>query len=223
MARLHQLEKSRVLHALQNPAVVDQGVFHNDVIAVGNREVLLYHAQAFHDTAAVREWAQAGLGGKAALLEISEREVSVDEAVASYLFNSQLVCPPGAGMQLVVAQECEENARVWACIQRLIADPANPISGVRVFDLRQSMHNGGGPACLRLRVVLTEAQRAAVNASSWISGERYTQLSDWVRQHYRERLDAADLADPALLDESRTALDRLTQLLGLGSIYDFQR
>jgi succinylarginine dihydrolase len=85
------------------------------------------------------------------------------------------------------------------------------------------MQNGGGPACLRLRVVLTDAERSAVNVGSWMTPERHAQLADWVRQHYRDRLEFAELADPQLLNESRTALDRLTQLLGLGAIYDFQR
>jgi succinylarginine dihydrolase len=223
LARLHELDPRRTLHALQSPDVVDQGVFHNDVIAVGNREALLYHEQAFHDPDAVLEWLQRGLDGRAVPIRVDAAEVSVADAVSSYLFNSQLVCPPGQGMQLVVAAECEENTRVWACIQRLVADPANPITGVRVFDLRQSMNNGGGPACLRLRVVLTPAERAAVNAGSWINAERHRQLEDWVTKHYRDRLSIEDLADPALLNESRTALDRLTSLLGLGSVYEFQR
>lgn len=113
--------------------------------------------------------------------------------------------------------------RAWNLIQEWIADPALPIRGVEVFDLRQSMRNGGGPACLRLRVVLTPQQQAAVHAPCWITPERHGQLVDWVRRHYRDRLVPADLADPQLLDESRTALDRLTQLLGLGSLYEFQR
>lgn len=218
IARLHQLESARVVHAQQNPAVIDQGVFHNDVIAVGNRELLLCHEQAFADAKALR----AALPG-IVFAEVPTTEVPVAEAVSSYLFNSQLVCPPGGGMLLVCAQECQENPRVWACIQRLVADPANPITGVRVFDLRQSMNNGGGPACLRLRVVLTEAERAAVNARSLLDAARHADLVAWVERHYRDRLVFEDLADPALLDESRTALDRLTQILGFGSIYDFQR
>ena len=126
-------------------------------------------------------------------------------------------------MTLVCAQECLENPRVWAVLQRIVEDRSNPIRALRVFDLRQSMHNGGGPACLRLRVVLTAAEQAAVNTKSLINAERHAQLSAWVQQHYRDRLVFEDLADPSLLDESRTALDRLTQILDLGSLYDFQR
>ena len=226
VARLHQLDPSRCHFAQQKPEVIDQGVFHNDVIAVGNREVLLYHEQAFADPAAVRDWMRRGLSGgsrDAVLLEIADSEVPVEDAVHSYLFNSQLICPPDGSMWIVAAHECEEHPRVWAAIQRLVADPANPIAGVKVFDLRQSMRNGGGPACLRLRVVLDQAQRAAVNPKAWISEALYTRLSAWAKRHYRDRLVLADLADPALLNESRGALDELTQILGLGSLYDFQR
>lgn len=225
IARLHGLDPMRTLHALQNPALIDQGVFHNDVIAVGNRELLLFHEQAFFDSAAVKAWVGEQLRGarRPVFVEVPTAEVGIEDAVKSYLFNSQLICPPGGGMWLVVAQECEENPQVWRKVQEIVADPANPISGVRVFDLRESMNNGGGPACLRLRVVLDEAQQAAVNPRSWITAERHAELLSWVDRHYRDRLVFNDLADPALLEESRTALDRLTQNLGLGSVYQFQR
>jgi len=224
VARLHQLDPGRVHYAQQKPEVIDQGVFHNDVIAVGNREVLLYHEQAFSDAVAVREWMTRGLRGRTPVfLEIRDSEVPVGDAVHSYLFNSQLICLPDDSMWIVAAHECEENPRVWAAIQRLVRDESNPIAGVKVFDLRQSMRNGGGPACLRLRVVLDQAQRAAVNPKAWMDQVLYTRLAAWANKHYRDRLVLADLADPALLQESRSALDELTQILGLGSLYDFQR
>ena len=229
VARLHGLDTARCHYAQQTPAVIDAGVFHNDVIAVGNREVLLYHEQAFVDPAGIRDWLGRQLQGSAAVLvEIAAAELSVEDAIGSYLFNSQLVCLPQAGvarppMTLICAQECQDNPRVWAAIRRVLDDPANPIDAVRVFDLKQSMRNGGGPACLRLRVVLTESERAAVNPSVWLDDALYARLCSWARRHYRDRLVLADLADPKLLDESRTALDELTGILGLGSLYEFQR
>jgi succinylarginine dihydrolase len=225
IARLHALEARRTFVAQQNPAVIDQGVFHNDVIAVGNREVLLYHQEAFLDAKALRGWVCTHFEGerRPVFIEVTSAEVGVDEAVASYLFNSQLICPPAGGMLLVVARECEEHPRVWSKIQRIVEDTANPISEMRVFDLRQSMNNGGGPACLRLRVVLNDEERQAVNSRAWVDAERFAELNVWVDKHYRDRLVFDDLADPRLLDESRSALDQLTQILGLGSVYDFQR
>ena len=99
---------------------------------------------------------------------------------------------------------------------------AEPIREVRVFDLKQSMQNGGGPACLRLRVALKEHELAAVNHGVMMTPQLYDTLVAWVDKHYRDRLSEADLADPQLLIECRTALDELTQILKLGSVYPFQ-
>ena len=93
---------------------------------------------------------------------------------------------------------------------------------MQTFDLRQSMQNGGGPACLRLRVALTPEERAAIGARIWLDDALYAALTTWVERHYRDRLAPADLADPALLMESRHALDELSRLLGLPEIYPFQ-
>ena len=85
------------------------------------------------------------------------------------------------------------------------------------------MRNGGGPACLRLRVVLTEQELARVNANFILDDQLFSRLNRWVDKHYRDELRASDLADPDLLDESRAALDELTQIMGIGSFYSFQR
>ena len=80
----------------------------------------------------------------------------------SYLFNSQLLSRPDGSMLLIVPQECQANERVWAYLQSLTSS-GGLIREVKVFDLKQSMQNGGGPACLRLRVALNETELAAVN------------------------------------------------------------
>lgn len=222
IARRHGLTPGHVVLAQQNPAVIDQGVFHNDVIAVGNRNVLLYHEQAFLNTDAVLAELDTKLQG-ADLIPVCIRtdQLPVEEAVTSYLFNSQLISLNDTEMALVVPKECEDSPRVWALLNELTEDSANPITQIRVMDLKQSMRNGGGPACLRLRVVLSETEQQAVE-HCLITPERVQTLRDWVEKHYRDELSQADLADPQLLIESRTALDELTQILQLGSIYDFQ-
>ncbi len=222
IARLHGLDAARTVIALQNPAVIDAGVFHNDVIAVGNRNVLFFHEYAFHDKARLLADVQRGLGDVALqAIEVPDAAVGVADAVSTYLFNSQLLSRPDGRMLLVVPEECRRNERVWAYIEGLLA--ANgPIAEVAVFDLKQSMKNGGGPACLRLRVVLNESEHAAVTPGVWMNDALYSRLSDWVVRHYRDRLAVADLADPQLLAECRTALDELTRILGIGSVYPFQ-
>src|SRR5206468_2602128 len=97
-----------------------------------------------------------------------------------------------------------------------------PIAEVLTFDLRQSMRNGGGPACLRLRVPLTVRERAAIHANVFLDDALAHGLETWIMRHYRDRLAPGDLADPLLLDEMYRALDELSGLLHLPRLYDFQ-
>ncbi|MEB4673868.1 N-succinylarginine dihydrolase [Enterobacteriaceae bacterium G50] len=221
VARLNQVNPNQLLFARQNPAVIDQGVFHNDVIAVSNRQVLFCHEQAFVNQPALMAELARRIPGFAPI-EVPTSRVTVADAVATYLFNSQLLSKPDGSMLLVLPAECETNPRVWRYLNGLLAQD-NPISELKVFDLRESMANGGGPACLRLRVVLTEAEYRAVNPAVLMNDNLFATLNDWVDRYYRDRLTQADLADPQLLREGREALDRLTQILQLGSVYDFQQ
>ncbi|MDG9924044.1 MULTISPECIES: N-succinylarginine dihydrolase [unclassified Pseudomonas] len=224
VARLHGLGDEGVVYAQQNPAVIDQGVFHNDVISVGNGEVLFYHQDAFLDTDKVLAELGDKLGRRGGNFQgvlVPRDAVSVDDAVRSYLFNSQLLTRADGSMLLIVPEECRNNANVWAYLQQLTSG-SGPIREVKVFDLKQSMQNGGGPACLRLRVALKEYELAAVNPGVVMTPALFDTLNAWVDKHYRDRLAESDLADPQLLIECRTALDELTQILKLGSVYPFQ-
>ena len=228
VARLHGLKDEQVVFAQQNPDVIDAGVFHNDVIAVGNGNVSFYHQLAFLNTQKVNhnlQQAMTNMGnGKMQFIEVPDDQVSVQDAVTSYLFNSQLLSLPHLNdgkMGIVVPQECLENIKVSAYLDQLIASDS-AIEEILVFDLKQSMSNGGGPACLRLRVVLNEAEQAAVNPACIMSDNLFSGLMAWTEKHYRDTLSESDLADPQLITESHRALDELTQILDLGSIYDFQ-
>jgi succinylarginine dihydrolase len=125
-------------------------------------------------------------------------------------------------VKIIAPSECEENPRVKAYLDGLLQENT-PIQQVKIFDVKQSMKNGGGPACLRQRVVLNEVELKATNPNVFMSEALFETLNSWVDKHYRDRLTADDLADPQLLIESRTALDELTQILNLGSVYPFQR
>ncbi len=222
VARLHQLDAARVVFAQQSRSAVDAGVFHNDVIAVGNQHVLFFHEQAFARKDETMAEIQDKAGFDLDLIEVAANDISLDESVATYLFNSQLITLPSGKMGLVVPQECMDSERVWAYLSELPSK--HPIIGrVEVVDLRQSMRNGGGPACLRLRVVLTDDEMQSMNRATLLDDELLQNLTSWVERHYRDRLTETDLADPLLLQESRAALDEITQLLELGSIYSFQR
>jgi succinylarginine dihydrolase len=223
VARLHKLREQHVLFIQQNPAVIDQGVFHNDVICVGNMDVLFYHEEAFLEKEATLTALQAAWPHESPLrlIEVPSSKVSVSDAVNTYLFNSQLLEWQDGRMLLVCPGECRENERVSRYLDELIAS-GGPIADVRVFDVKQSMRNGGGPACLRQRVVLNQEELAQTNPQCLINDDTHAALTTWVRKHYRDRLQESDLADPSLLRESREALDELTTILGIGSVYPFQ-
>ncbi len=227
IATQHQLwTGSGAIFIQQGRAAIDAGAFHNDVVSVANENVLMFHEQAFGDRAAAIaaiERAGAARGFVPVFLEAEADDVSLPDAVSSYLFNSQLVSMPNqAGMSLVLPGEAESNAAV----QRFVSEAVASGRGLReahYFDLRQSMRNGGGPACLRLRVVLTDTELAAIGRRGLVDEARIEALEAIVRRYYRDRLAPADLADPALLEESRAALDAIGQVLNLGSVHDFQR
>jgi succinylarginine dihydrolase len=216
IARLHGLMDSNVVFAQQNPDAIDAGVFHNDVIAVGNGNTLFYHELAFLDEDRVLADIRSRLTGtELEAVRVTSDQVPLADAVASYLFNSQLLNAPD-GMMLAVPGECREIASVSRYLDDLVKS-GGPITSVEVFDVKQSMRNGGGPACLRLRVVLSDEELNAMHRGVLLDDALYERLTTWVQAHYRE-----DLGDPMLLEEVRKALDELTGILGLGSIYDFQ-
>lgn len=221
VARLNQVNPSQVIFAQQNPHVIDQGVFHNDVIAVSNRQVLFCHEQAFAHQEKLLATLHERVRGFTPI-QVPTAAVSVQDAVETYLFNSQLLSRDDGSMMLVLPQESRDHQGVWRYLTELVkAD--NPIDELRVFDLRESMANGGGPACLRLRVVLTQDEMQAVNPAVMMNDTLFTRLNDWVDRYYRDRLTQADLVDPQLLREGREALDALSTILQLGSVYPFQR
>lgn len=235
--RLHGVKHSLLLQ--QNPDAIDLGVFHNDVIAVANANTLLYHEQAFADAEAISKIEKkytsmltergsvrsgGGLGVRSPFkkLCVKSSEVTVEEAVKSYLFNSQLVTLPDGSMAIIAPQESEDNPRVRSVLQRFQQAADNPVSQIHFLNLRESMKNGGGPACLRLRVVLTEAELAAIHPGILFTPALHEQLTAWVKKHYRETLSPADLADPQLAEESLAAQQELLSILHLEHVQNGQ-
>ncbi len=225
VARLHGLDDAHTVFAQQHPDVIDAGVFHNDVIAVGHRDVLFCHERAFLNQQAVIENLRTKSRGGIRVVTVDDADVPVADAVASYLFNSQLLSKPddpSGKLAIVVPEECRKTASVWRYLNAMV-EGGGPIDELLIFDLRESMMNGGGPACLRLRVELNVTQADAVNPGVVFTDALYLSLSAWVGKHYRDRMGDDELTDPRLVGEVRAALDELTQILNLGSVYPFQR
>lgn len=227
LARLHRLSPSRIVFAQQNPDVIDAGVFHNDVISVGHQNIFLYHERAFVNTVEVIQQLQSQMETHCQIpliaIEVKESEVTLEEAVKTYLFNSQIVTLSDQTMVLIAPEECKTSSSVSVFLKRLLENKDQPIRQVIYQEIRESMQNGGGPACLRLRVVLKKKEYDAMHPHIVLTEELYQKLVRWVEKHYRDQLLPKDLADPQLLKEGRQALDELSHLLQLGPIYSFQR
>lgn len=202
------------LFAMQSAEAIEAGAFHNDVVAVANANVLLAHPQAF----ATRQALLAELGARVTNFKLVETHVlSLEDAVASYLFNSQLVSLPAGDMALIVPFEAREHAGAWREIQTILAGD-NPISRVEVVDLRQSMSNGGGPACLRLRVPVTADARDQINPAFLLDHARLDRLIRLVETWWPEAIAPSDLADPALWEAAAAAHAALETYLNVPTV-----
>ncbi len=218
IARVHQLNPQHTVFIQQNPAAIDAGVFHNDVVSVGNGNFLMYHETAFlGGDLAVTDLCQSirdAQGWELYTMGFSEQDLPLGEAVSSYLFNSQLITRASGEMTLVCPLEVKHVVNAFRGTQRIL-EANNPVNAVEFLDLRQSMDNGGGPACLRLRVVMTEQELASVHQSVLFNDSLYARLRDWVNRNYRDELSPDDLFDPDLVDEVDTAFDELQEILEL--------
>lgn len=220
IARAHRLSPERVMFVEQSEAAITAGAFHNDVVAVANERVLFAHELAFADRDSFHDALLARLP-EAILIEVPDSEVPLADAIASYLFNAQLVTLSGAepysgpdtvdGMALIVPTECLAVASTAAWLDRLVAGNG-PIRRVIPVDVRESMANGGGPACLRLRVV---ADPAAIDPRFLADEAKLDRLAALVERHWPESIAPADLASPTLIADIEQARALLVEHMGL--------
>ncbi|HEY2515781.1 MAG TPA: N-succinylarginine dihydrolase [Polyangiaceae bacterium] len=222
LARLHALPASMCRFPRQHPGGIDEGAFHTDVLAVGNESFLMLHELAFADKDAVLRDLREALGDELFVVEATSRELPVSSAVRAYPFNSQVVTRDDGTMCIVAPEDSREDSHARAFLEKVVA-AGGPVKDVFYRDVRQSMHNGGGPACLRLRVPLGGEDASAIGANVLLDDNLHDELCAWVDRHYREKLAPGDLADPKLARETMTAMDELTHILRVGSVYDFQR
>jgi succinylarginine dihydrolase len=213
IARRHRLDPDRTIFAEQSEKAIAAGAFHNDVVAVANERVLFAHEHAFADRARLVEGCERLVPGFE-YVEVSDADVPLADAVKSYLFNAQLVTPPSGEMTLIAPAEARETASVWAWIERHIAGNG-PIRRVEVVDVRQSMANGGGPACLRLRVV---ADPATVDPRFLVDDAKLDRLAEVVRSHWPDEIDHAELEQPALIRDIEAARAALLEALDLAEL-----
>ena len=210
VARLHGLEPRRCVFIEQNPAAIEAGAFHNDVVAVANEKVLFTHDQAFADQIDAYEAIRA-VFPDLHVVEVPESQVSLEEAIRTYLFNAQLVTLPTGEMALVVPSECQESTSVWSWCERMLASNG-PIRHVIPVDVRQSMANGGGPACLRLRVV---ADPATVDARFMLDEAKAERIEAVIAQMWPETIQPDEIGTEALAAKVIEAREALLAVLSL--------
>jgi succinylarginine dihydrolase len=204
IARLHGLDPERTLFVAQSEQAIAAGAFHNDVVAVANENVLFAHEAAFEDRPSFYAELKRLLP-EVEIVEVPASAVSLEDSIRSYLFNAQLVTLPAGGMALVLPEEARETPSVWAWLQAMV-EGNGPIREIFVVDVRQSMANGGGPACLRLRVV---AEPEAVDPRFMVDESKLDRLAAVVDSEWPERIEPEDLLDPGLwtrMEGARTAL-----------------
>ena len=213
VARKHGLDPARCVFIEQNPAAIEAGAFHNDVVAVANKTVLFTHEQAFADRKDAYEAMHAAFPALH-VVEVPASAVSLEEAIRTYLFNAQLVSLPSGEMALVVPSECQESASVWAWCERMLASNG-PIRQVIPADVRQSMANGCGPACLRLRVV---ADPATVDARFLLDEAKAQRIESVIAQAWPERIEPEEIGSEKLAKTVIEAREALLAVLSLDEL-----
>jgi len=213
IARLHLLDPERTLFACQSEEAIAAGAFHNDVVAVANEHVLFVHEHAFEDQNALYD-SLCRLLPELEIIEVPASVVSLADAVKSYIFNAQLVSLPAGGMALILPEEAHETSAVWAWLQELIRGNG-PVRSLEVVDVHQSMANGGGPACLRLRVV---ADPATIDQRFMADEAKLDAIANIVSREWLVSVAPSDLADPALTSQLENARHALLSALGLAEL-----
>ena len=213
IARAHRLDTAKTLFVQQSEIAIAAGAFHNDVVAVANEHVLFTHEQAFeHPEQTYADIKR--LLPEAEIIIVPADRVSLADAIQSYLFNAQLVTLPDGGMALILPSEAQDNARVWGWLSEMVAGNG-PIRKLVPVDVRQSMANGGGPACLRLRVV---ADPATVDPRFIANEDKLDQIASVVAAYWPESIVPDQLGDASLMDQVRAARMALLTMCDLTAL-----
>ncbi len=210
VARRHGLDPGRCVYVEQNPEAIAAGAFHNDVVAVANERVLFAHARAFADQEGAYSAIRAAFPALE-VIEVPEEAVSLEEAIRTYLFNAQLLTLPEGEMALVVPEECRDSPAVWAWCGQMLATNG-PIRRVIPVNVRESMANGGGPACLRLRVV---ADPHTVDQRFLLDEAKAQRIEEVISEMWPEHIEPRDIGDPGLARQVEAAREALLGVLAL--------
>jgi len=191
-------------------------VFHNDVISTAHEHLWFMHEVAFENVdASLGEIEAAYLrqtGRNLRIIVVGSDELPLPVAVQTYLFNSQIITLPKADprepsrFHWIAPQQCEKTLETNQLLQRWQKDRELSLEKVHYVSLQESMANGGGPACLRLRISLNREQLAALPPRIFLDAEQYHRVHDWIVKWYPEQLALSDLADATLVEHFQQAV-----------------
>ena len=220
---MHQLDPDRVLFLKQNEQAINAGSFHNDIVSLANEEVFIFHQEAFADRVELERILHHLKDHVKGFhpIEILSEDISLDDLVSSYLLNSQLITVKNNEMMMLLPEEVQNHSNCMRWLEEIKS--SSPIKHIEFVDIRQSMMNGGGPACLRFKIIVNNDEFNQINEKFLLTPKKLMDLRALVTKHYRDKLNPADLQDNNLVQESYRFLDELTQLLDLGNVYDFQK
>ncbi len=211
LARRHGVKNA--IFVQQSAEAIDAGVFHNDVIAMSNERLLIYHEKAFADEGAFVKALEQSFP-QAHTVRISEKQLPLPDAVASYFFNSQLLSLGGGDMIVIAPQESAQNEAAAAAFAELERDPKIPVRKVQYLSLRESMKNGGGPACLRLRVAVAQEEIEKIPSAFFYCNQLHEAVEQVINAYYPAMLSAEDLRDAMLVKQCETACKAIEEVLG---------
>ena len=220
---MHQLDPDRVLFLKQNEQAINAGSFHNDIVSLANEEVFIFHQEAFADRVELERILHHLKDHVKGFhpIEILSEDISLDDIVSSYLLNSQLITIKNNEMMMLLPEEVQNHSNCMRWLEEIKS--SSPIKHIEFVDIRQSMMNGGGPACLRFKITVNNNEFNQINEKFLLTPKKLMDLRALVTKYYRDKLNPADLVDNNLVQESYRFLDELTQLLDLGNVYDFQK
>ena len=220
---MHQLDPDRVLFLKQNEQAINAGSFHNDIVSLANEEIFIFHQEAFADRVELERILHHLKDHVKGFhpIEILSEDISLDDLVSSYLLNSQLITVKNNEMMMLLPEEVQNHSNCMRWLEEIKS--SSPIKHIEFVDIRQSMMNGGGPACLRFKITVNNNEFNQINEKFLLTPKKLMDLRALVTKHYRDKLNPSDLQDNNLVQESYRFLDELTQLLDLGNVYDFQK
>jgi succinylarginine dihydrolase len=208
IARSHQLSPENTFFLKQHPEAIDAGAFHNDVVAMSHHNLFVHHELAYWEAGETLQQIEKRYEelneAKLNRIEISQEELSIADAVSTYLFNSQIVSPPDSRRPEIL---CPSEVREHDGAKKIVRDLCQRglFREACYVALNQSMSGGGGPACLRLRIPMSMRTFNSVPKLNQWSEDIDEQLRSAIERHYPTEITLEKLADPSVLAQAENA------------------